>query len=454
MHTRTPPLSAAIAATFAGTLEMAGVDPKGRANSWYAATANPCESYPALRGDRQHQVAVIGAGVTGLNTAIELAERGIDVAVLEAEEVGWGASGRNGGQVVTGFIKSLNALSKLVGKEDTKRLWGMAEEGKRLIQRRIQAYNIACGYRPGYMYTAVKPSHETWLKELLDSWNAYGYEGARWIGPEETRSLVDCPYYRGGIFDIKSGHLHPLNYVRGLGHAAVRAGATIYERSPAIELRHGAKLVIKTPKGAVTADFAVLAGNALLGPISSGVARIINPQIAAVSTYIIATEPMDPARAATIVPGDIAVSDIMYVVNYYRRSHDHRILFGGGLDWSGLARGNVAARMHTAMEKWLPRSKDLRIDYCWGGYVDMTMNRLPSLGRLASNIFYAHGFSGNGLTLTGIAGRVIAEAVAGTASRFEVFARIPHRPFPGGPLLRQPIAVLGALWYKMKDLLP
>ncbi len=399
-------------------------------------------------------MAIIGAGLTGLNTAIELAERGIDVAVLEAEEIGWGASGRNGGQVVTGFIKSLHALSKLVGKEDTKRLWDMAEEGKRIIHDRIQAYDIACGYRPGYMYTAVKPGHEEWLKELLDSWSAYGYEGARWMGAAETRALVDCPYYRGGILDTENGHLHPLNYIRGLGDAAARAGATLYERSPAIDLQHGSKLVIKTPKGTVSADFAVLAGNALLEPISSSIARIINPQIAPVSTYIIATEPMDPTRASSIIPGDIAVSDIMYVVNYYRRSHDHRILFGGGLDWSGLAIGNVAGRMRATMEKWLPRSKGLGVDYCWGGYIDMTMNRLPSLGRLASNIFYAHGFSGNGLTLTGIAGRVMAEAVAGTASRFDVFARIPHRPFPGGPLLRQPIAVLGALWYKLKDLLP
>ena len=428
--------------------------PYERACSWYAATSNARTSRHALDGQFHHQVVVIGAGFTGLNVAIELAERGLDVAVLEAQEVGWGASGRNGGQVVTGFNKSLQELGRLVPKDDIQRLWDMADEGKRIIQSRIEAYGIECGYKAGYMYTAVKRGHEVWLKKLLEGWQGHGYTAARWLGRDETRALVDCPHYRGGIFDEENGHLHPLNYALGLGDAAERAGAAIYERSPALALDVGAKTAIKTPEGHLTADFVVLAGNALLGPISSTVAREVIPQIAPVATYIIATEPMSPERAEAIIPGDIAVSDIMYVVNYYRRSHDHRILFGGGLDWSGLAVGDVAGRMQRAMFKWLPATRGLDVEFCWGGYVDMTINRLPSLGRVGPNVFYAHGFSGNGLTLTGIAGRVVAEAVAGTASRFDVFARIPHKAFPGGPHLRQPIATLGALWYKMKDLLP
>jgi gamma-glutamylputrescine oxidase len=410
--------------------------------------------HAALRGSKRHDVVVVGAGLTGLSTALELAEKGMDVAVVEAKSIGWGASGRNGGQVVTGFNKSLQEIRKYVGAADAEQLWRMAEEGKRLVQQRIEKHAIQCDYTAGYMYTAVKPRHVASLQGMLDSWQGYGYRGARWLSREETRSLVDCPHYLGGIYDDENGHLHPLNYVIGLGRAAANAGATIYENTPAVALEHGAKPRIRTVEGDIVADFVVLAGNALLGPISRDVATKVNAKIVPVGTYIIATERLESTRAKAIIPGDVAISDSMFVVNYYRRTRDHRILFGGGLNWSGLAVRDVGLRMRQAMHYWLPATKGTSFDYCWGGYVDMTFNMLPSLGRLGPNVFYVHGFSGNGITLTGIVGRIAAEAVAGTAERFDVFSRLPQRTFPGGPLLRKPIAVAGALWYKLRDLLP
>jgi gamma-glutamylputrescine oxidase len=428
--------------------------PAADARSWYAATANSRPLRPSLKGEVSHDVVVVGAGFTGLSTALELAMRGYDVAILEGRRVGWGASGRNGGQVVTGFTRSLHEIRKHVGAADAERLWRMAEEGKRLVRERIERYGISCDYRPGYMYTAVKPSHERWLRNMLDSWQGYGYGAARWLGPEETRSLVDCPYYLGGIFDDENGHLHPLNYALGLAQAAEQLGVKTYENSPVTALRHGTRPRLITAEGAATARFVVLAGNALLGPISKDVESQVNSRIVPVATYVMATEPMPAERAEAIIPGDIAVSDIMFVVNYYRRTKDNRLLFGGGLDWSGFTFRDVETRLRNAMYKWLPRSRGLASAYCWGGLVDMTYTMLPNLARLAPNVFNVHGFSGNGITLTGIAGRITAEAIAGTAERFDVFSRLPAPVFPGGPLLRKPIAVAGALWYKLKDLLP
>jgi gamma-glutamylputrescine oxidase len=431
------------------------VDPRVEARSWYEATADGFAEGRRLDSAVDCDVAIVGAGMTGLNAALELAIRGFDVAVLEAKRVGFGASGRNGGQVVTGFSKALSDVQRLVGKEDTKHLWAMAEEGKRILKERIVTYAIDCDYVPGYMYTAVKPSHVNGLREMLEGWQAMGYRGARWLGQDETRALVDCPHYLGGIQDDENGHLHPLRYTVGLARAAVRAGAAIYEGATVLRIEEAAsKVVLKTDKGMVTARHVLLCGNALLGPISRQVAQEVNAQIIPVSTYIIATEQMSSERAEAIIPGNIAVSDVMFVVNYYRRTRDNRILFGGGLDWSGPAHSNVGRRLERAMRYWLPRTVGLRTEYCWGGLIDLTRNMLPSLGRLSPNVFYVHGFSGNGLSLTGIAGRVAAEAVAGTAERFDVFARMPKFPFPGGAALRQPLAVAGALWYKLKDMLP
>lgn len=444
------------ARTAGGSFDLSETgDPRKDAVSWYSATSNgPLSAFP-LVGEQHCDVAVVGGGVAGLNVAIELAQRGYEVSVLEARYVGFGASGRNGGQVVTGFTKALSYVETLLGKEDTRRLWLMAEEGKNMLKERIAAFSIKCDYTPGYMYTAVKPSHVSFLREMLSGWEKLGYRSARWLDARQTRELVNCPYYLGGIQDDENGHLHPLNYTLGLGHAAIACGAKIFERSPVTAVEEtAAGVALRTPQGVVRAKHAILCGNALLGPLSSAIAREVNTQIVPVATYIIATEQMPHERAVQIIPGNIAVSDVLFVVNYYRRTPDNRILFGGGLDWSGLRLSNVRRRMERAMRYWLPGTAGLRTEYCWGGLVDMTRNMLPSLGRLSPNVFYLHGFSGNGLSVTGIAARVAAEAVAGTAERFDVFARLPKHPFPGGPLLRQPIAVAGALWYKLKDLLP
>lgn len=432
--------------------------PSQDAKSWYVQTANDLKDREQLTSDISVDVCVVGGGFVGTNTAIECAKMGLTVALVEQHTVGWGASGRNGGQLVTGFNKSLSEVRKWVGPQDAQKLWDMQDEGKRIVAERIKEYSIECDYRSGYVYAAVKKSHEDELREMRDVWEQdYGYQGAEWLGKDALLEHVSCPSYRGGIFDHQNGHLHPLNYVRGLARAAEREGAKVFEftKVTGIETAEASGAVkVRTQHGTITAGQVVLAGNAYMGHIDFRPYRSAKRQIVPVGTYIIATEKMGPDKASQIMPSDVAVSDVMFVVNYYRRSSDHRILFGGGLDWTNNRQHSIAARMTRDMMKWLPKTEGAEVEFVWGGYVDMTPTRLPMLSEVAPNVLCVHGFSGNGITLTGICGRIAAEAVAGKTGRFDVFARLPQTRFPGGDALHVPIAAAGALYYKLKDLLP
>ena len=423
--------------------------------SWYAATANAATPHPALAGEIRCDVAVVGGGFTGLSTALVLAERGFDVVLLEARRIGWGASGRNGGQIVTGFNRSMGEIAALVGREDAHRLWEMGEDSKAILGQRVERHRIDCDLKWGYLLAAIKPRHMAELSETCAEWIDYGYHMGRMVGRDEVRALVAAPRYIGGLLDSGSGQLHPLNYALGLAEAATAAGVRIYEQSP-VE-RHeqvGAdEVVMHTASGAVRANYAALAGNAYLPSISSSVDGAVRPTIMPVGTHIIATEPLTPEQAARVLPADIAVADVNFVLNYYRLSADRRMLFGGGVSYSTLQRPGLAAGLARRMEHYLPDMAGARIDYVWGGNVAITINRLPHFGRAAPNVFFAQGFSGHGVALTGLAGTLLAEAIAGTAERFDVFARIPHRPFPGGRLLRMPALVLAMAWYRLRDLL-
>jgi len=393
-------------------------------------------------------VVVIGAGYTGCHAALELAERGYQVVVLEAERVGWGASGRNGGQICTGFARGQGSIEAAVGKDDARKLFALAEEAKALLTRRIEAHAIACDLKWGYLYAAFKERQMAEFRAEAEAMaRDYGYGALSIVEKDEVRRLVDTAAYVGGLHDAGSGQLHPLNYALGLAAAAEAAGATIHEASRVTRLVPGAKVRAETAQGSVTADFAVVACNAYLDELLPKVRRTIMP----VATYMTATEVLGENRAKALIPGDIAVGDANFVLNYFRRSADHRLLFGGGVSYTAAMPASLPAKMRKTMLSIFPQLADTKQDFTWGGNVAITQDRTPDFGRVAPNVFYAQGFSGQGVALTAIAGKTMAEAIAGQAERFDLFARLPHRPFPGGKLLRAPTLALAMTWFRLRD---
>ncbi len=422
--------------------------------NWYRVSAGPREVTEPLTDRIEADVAIVGGGFTGLSAALELAKRGYRTVVLESKTIGWGASGRNGGQIATAYNPSMAQLSNWVGKEGAKNLWDMAQEAKDLIRQRVDTHGIDCDLKSGTVIGALKPRHERELRETLAEWgDDYGYQDARWVDKGEIGSLVDCPRYTSGVFDGGGGHLHPLNYAQGLAKAAQEAGAQLFENSEVIDVSTGANPSVTTNQGRVDARYVILAGNAYLPALGAQSERIVRSRIMPVGTYIIATEPLDESTAHRLMGADAAVLDCNFVLNYYRLSADRRMLFGGKVSYSQLEPPNLAASLRRTMVHYLPSTADLDIEYCWGGNVAITINRTPHFGRLADNVYFAHGFSGHGVALTGMAGLLMAEAIAGTAERFDVFARIPHRAFPGGQALRMPALVLAMIWYRLRDLL-
>lgn len=416
-------------------------------DSWYLRTANPIPDHPPLEGDGRADVAVLGAGYTGLNAALHLAERGFRVTVLEAKRVGWGASGRNGGQIVTGYNPSIASLGQWVGPDDARRLWGLAAEARRLLTDTITRHGIACALTRGYLFAGLRARHMADLQAMAAEWRDLGQEGAQLLDQAQMRERVGARGYVGGLFDPDGGHLHPLNYALGLAEACRAAGVTIHENSPVTSVDTSAAPSLATARGRVRANALVIAGNALLGNLVPRLQRTIAP----VGTYIAATERLGRARMRQVLRDDVAVCDMNFVLNYYRRTPDDRLLFGARVSYSGRDPANLKQQMRRSMLKTFPQLADVRFDQVWGGLVDITVNRAPQLGRLGPASYFAQGFSGQGVALTAIAGRVMAEAVAGQAERFDLFARIPHSIFPGGPL-RTPALMLAMLWFRLRDL--
>jgi gamma-glutamylputrescine oxidase len=419
--------------------------------SYYAATAHLAPDLPALEGEVRADAVIVGAGYTGISAALELARRGYDVVVLEAHRVGWGASGRNGGQICTGFSPSLAKIEKSVGLDDARKLFAVAEEGKALIAERVARHGIDCDLKWGYLHAAPKARHVEELKEEQEvAERRFGYEGRlRLVDRDEVRRMVASPVYVGGLYDAGAGHLHPLNYCLGLATAAREAGARIFENSEVVRLETGRPALAVTAKGRVTADFAILAGNAYLG----GLVPQIQSKVMPVGTYIGATARLGENRATSLIPDDVAVADTNFVLNYFRRSSDHRMLFGGRVSYSTIMPPHLPRAMRTKMLKVFPQLSDVEFEYTWGGFVAITVERTPDVGRIAPNIYYAQGYSGTGVALSGIVGQIIAEAIAGQAERVDLFAKLPHTTFPGGAALRTPLLAAAMLWYRMRDLL-
>jgi gamma-glutamylputrescine oxidase len=418
-------------------------------NSYYAATADRSQRHAPLSGAIRCDVAIVGGGLAGLSAALELSERGLDVVVLEAREIGWGASGRNGGQAIHGLACGQDVIEGQLGLEDSRKVWNMTIEALDILRERIARYGIDCDWRDGFLGVATSARKGADLARWADEIeHKYAYPLTR-VAPADMHKWVASPRYHSAIHDPRSGHLHPLKYVLGLARAAAAAGVRLYENTEVTALQQDGGVTLKTASGEVKAGQVLLAGNVYLQDIAPRLEARIMP----VGTYIVCSEALDPTLADALIPTRSAVCDTDFVLDYFRTTNDHRMLFGGRVSYSTKTPANLHDSMRQRLVDTFPQLAAAKVQYAWGGFVDITMNRAPDFGRLGAHVYYLQGFSGHGLALTGLAGRVVAEAMTTDASRFDLFARLKHRAFPGGRLLRTPALVLGMAWYRLKDLL-
>ncbi len=425
-------------------------------NSYYAATAGQAQDYPGLAADTACDVAVVGGGLAGLSAALDLRQRGFDVVLLEAQQVGFGASGRNGGQAIHGLACEQGVIEDQLGLDEARRVWGMSLEAVGLLRERIHNHAIDCDWQDGYLGLTTSARKGRQLSDWATRMESvYGYPLQR-IAPAEIGNWIASPRFHSGIHDPRSGHLHPLKYTRGLARAAADAGVRIFEHTTVQALAHGDRPTLRTSGGQVTAQQVLLAGNVYLQNVAPTLAKRIMP----VGTYMACSEALDPAFATSLIPSRAAVCDTNFVLDYFRTTPDHRMLYGGRVSYSTVTPASLTESMRQRLVHTFPQLARAKVEYAWGGFVDISMNRAPDFGRLpaatrggAQNVYYLQGFSGHGLALTGLAGRLVAEAIAGDASRFDVFARLRHRNFPGGAWLRKPALVLGMAWYRLRDML-
>ncbi len=416
--------------------------------SYYAATAHMLDRFPALQGDENCDVCVIGAGYTGLSTALHLAQRGYDVILLEAQRLGFGASGRNGGQVGSGQRVEQGDLEKMLGKDHARQLWDLGEESKSTVRDLIAKNNIDCGYKPGVLHAEQKRRHlhhtQAYVEKLQ---REYGYEQIEYMDEASLRSAVGSDAYCGGSLDRGAGHLHPLNFALGLARACVAAGVRIFEETRVSEIKRGDPAEVLCKNGKVTAKFVALGANGYLGNLEPQVASRVMP----INNFIVATEPLSDDMARSLIRDDVAIADSKFVVNYFRLSQDNRMLFGGGESYGYRFPKNLSAKARKPMLKIYPQLADVRIDYAWGGTLGITMNRMPDFRRLSANILSASGYSGHGVAMATLAGKLMAEAISGTAERFDIMADVPTSRFPGGTSLRAPLLILAMLWFSLRD---
>jgi gamma-glutamylputrescine oxidase len=420
-------------------------------DSYYAAVTPPATHCAPLEEAIDADVAIVGGGLAGLSAAIELADRGFSVALLEARQLGSGASGRNGGQVIHGLACDPSVIESQLGLDDARLVWRMSIEAMDLLKARCARFAIDCEWRDGFLGLAVNARKGRELQAWADRLEAvYEYPLSR-ITPADMPRWIASPRYHSAVHDARSGHLNPLKYCHGLARAAQSLGVRLYEDSAVIALERHSPLLLRTARGSVNARHALLAGNVYL----RGLAASLEARIMPLATYIVSTERLGAELAASLIPSRAAASDTNGALDYFRVSADDRLIFGGRVSYSTRTPRDLASSLQRRMTSAFPQLRDARIAHAWGGFIDITMNRAPDFGRLADapNVYYVQGFSGHGLALSGLAGRLVAEAMAGDASRFDTFARLRHRRFPGGRLLRMPALVLGMAYYRLKDLL-
>ena len=414
--------------------------------SYYTATRAEFAPCPALSGEVRADVCVVGAGYTGLSAALHLAEKGLRVVVLEAHRVGFGASGRNGGQVGSGQRQDQIWVEKVMGRDAAHRLWDLAEDAKALVKGLISQHDMPVTFHPGVAHACwsdaeVRDTHAYGEKLRRD----YGYDQLEPLDRAGIQTLIGSNAYKGGEVDRGAGHVHPLNFAIGLAQAAVRLGAVIHETSEVTRIDHGAKPVVHTAHGRVICDQVILAANGYLGGLEPKVAAKVMP----INNFIVATEPLGD-RAANILSEPVAVADTKFVVNYWRLSEDNRLLFGGGESY-GYRFPDLIKTVRKPMLEVYPQLEDTRIDYAWGGTLAITLNRMPCFTRPHANVLSASGYSGHGVAMSTLAGKLMAEAVAGNAAGFDLMASLPQPRFPGGATLRWPLLVLAMTWFSMRD---
>lgn len=418
-------------------------------DSYYAASRNIVRTPKILEGEVAADVAVLGAGYSGLSTAIHLAEKGYKVVVVEGANVGWGASGRNGGQVVNGLNASLDTITRRYGVEAGAFVGSLVQEGGKIIRRLVSQYNIQCDLKNGNIYAAYTKAHMKELEHKKALWQSHGMDDHQLLDKEMMRKLVNTDAYIGGMLDTTGGHMHPLNLTLGEAAALESLGGVIFEQSPAVSVDHEAqKPSITTAKGRVTAKTVVLCGNAYLGNVVPKLVSRVMP----VSTQMMATAPLGDERAKALIPSDMCVEDVRYILDYFRLSADNRLIFGGGTVYGGTDPADVRAKLKPNLEKVFPQLKGVNIDYAWNGNFALSFSRVPQMGRIGKNTFFAHGYSGHGVTGSHLFGKILSEVISGSdSSRFDQFAKLPWIPFPGGRMFRAQYSTIGSWWYQFKD---
>ncbi|MHA6491976.1 NAD(P)/FAD-dependent oxidoreductase [Pseudomonas borbori] len=422
------------------------------ATSYYAASINRQLAFPSLSGDVRADVCIVGGGFSGLNTAIELAQKGLSVVLLEARKVGWGASGRNGGQLIRGVGHGVEQFEPVIGAQGVRELKLMGLEAVDIVRQRVEHFRIDCDLTWGYCDLANKPGHLEGFAEDMAELKQLGYRHEmRLLQPEQMHQVVGSDRYVGGLIDMGSGHLHPLNLALGEAAAAQMLGVQLFEKSPAVRIDYGREVRVHTTQGMVRAAHLVLGCNAYLNELNPTLGGKVLPA----GSYVIATEPLSEAQARALIPQNMALCDQRVALDYYRLSADRRLLFGGACHYSGRDPADIAAYMRPKMLAVFPQLQEAKIDFQWGGMIGIGANRLPQIGRLKDqpNVYYAQAYSGHGVNATHLAGKLLGDAIAGQASgAFDLFAKVPHMTFPGGRLLRSPLLALGMLWHRLKEL--
>ncbi|WP_135078471.1 FAD-binding oxidoreductase [Terasakiella sp. SH-1] len=416
--------------------------------SYYAATANDTTVRPQLDGTVEADVCIVGAGFTGLSSALHLAEKGYKVAVLEGSRIGWGASGRNGGQIVNGYSRDMEVIEKRYGREAAVALGDMSLEGGNIIRERIEKYNIECDYKPNNVFAAFTSKQMRELEDLKRNWATHGHDGLELLDRSQLDEHVTSQAYIGGMIDKKGGHIHPLNLCLGQARAIESLGGRVFEMSRVEKIRKELpKPEVETAKGKVIAKYVIVCGNAYMG---KSIPELYDKTMP-VSTQVICTEPLGEEKCRELLPSDTCVEDCNYMLDYFRCTADNRLIYGGGTSYGGQDPANVPAVVLPHLLKTFPQLKGVKVDYAWSGNFALTYTRIPHFGRMNDRVYYAHGYSGHGVTCSHLAGRLVAEALDGDAKRFDHFAKLPFYPLPGGQLFRVPYNVIGSWWYQMRD---
>jgi glycine/D-amino acid oxidase-like deaminating enzyme len=419
--------------------------------SWYAATRNIAVDYPALQGDHQCDVAVVGAGFSGVSACLFLAERGYKVALVEANRVGWGASGRNGGQLIGGFTDT-GKFEKKFGPSAAAIVYQMGLECRDILVERVRQYQIDCDLKFGYLDVAARgrPAELENLERQLDYAERNEYPHAmRLVGAEELPDWIRTDCYVAGLSNAGNGHLHPLNLCLGEARAASQRGATIFEQTRVTRIQHGAKPVVETESGRVFARKVILAGNAYLRDAEPAIRDAVFPA----GSYMLATEPLSAQQVQELMPADVAFCEQQIALNYFRLSADKRLLFGGMCNYSGRRPADIAAALRPRLRRIFPGLANIRVDYTWGGNIAISINRIPQFGRIQDNTYFVQGYSGHGVAPTHIAGKMLADIVCGDSEQFDLFAKVRHISIPGGKWFGSPMLALGMMYYRIRELL-